>query len=81
MLFESLFLAMCMAVAGSVDILVMLSPYIFKIIIAFYQLVFIEAWIYAFCAFNTKWKLQGVGIIRRVGSIESNMAFLLLVHH
>tara|TARA_B100001250_G_scaffold376447_1_gene364749 strand:- start:14 stop:991 length:978 start_codon:yes stop_codon:yes gene_type:complete len=76
MLFESLFLAMCMAVAGGVDILVMLSPYISKLLLLFYPVSFFYwAWIYAFCAFNTKWKLQGVGIIRRVGSIESNMAF------
>lgn len=76
MLFESFFLAMCMGVAAGFDILVVLSSYVSKILLLFYPVSFLYwAWIYAFCAFNTKWKLQGVGIIRRVGSIESNVAF------
>lgn len=75
-LFESLFLTACMAVAAGVDILVMLSPYISEILLVFYPLSFLYwAWIYSFCAFNTKWKFQGVGIIRRIGAIEYNMAF------
>ena len=75
-LFESLFLTACMTVAAGVDILVVLSPYVSEILLVFYPLSFLYwAWIYSFCAFNTKWKFQGVGIIRRIGAIEYNMAF------
>jgi etoposide-induced 2.4 mRNA len=75
-IFESIFVAVCMIVAAVIDLLVALAPYVSPLLWVFYPCSFLFwTWIMAFCAFNTKWKLQGVGILRRVRAIETNFAF------
>ena len=76
MIFESIFVTVCMIVAAAIDLLVALAPYVSPSFWIFYPCSFLFwTWIMAFCAFNTKWKLQGVGILRRVCAIETNFAF------
>lgn len=75
-LFETVFVTACMIFAGVIDIGITLAPYTSDIFWLCYPCSIIYwTWIYAFCAFNTKWKLQGVGVLRRINAIQSNAAF------